>query len=295
MRELNYQPNLLASALMTGKTKTIGLLVPDISNPFFAELCRGVEDAGADAGFNVVICNTDENLAKERQHINLLRQKGIDGIIFASAEMGGENIVDLQKSNYPVVLLARGVDGLDLTSVSVDDFEGGYLAAQHLLTLGHKRVALFAGPLRTKPALFRQKGFEAAMEQAGLKVDPDLVDSGPFTIASGMLQAERLLARTSRLPTGIVAGNDLIAIGAIKVLRRHGVRIPDDLSVVGFDRTTLAEAFDPELTSVAQPVGQLGRRALELLVEAIAEPGVRPQKVLITPELVLGASTAPCS
>lgn len=291
MTELAYQPNLLASALMTKQTNTIGLLVPDISNPFFAEICRGVEDACASAGFNLVICNTDEDGAKQRQQIALLRQKGVDGIILASVKIGDQDIVDLHRSKYPMVLLTRSVAGLNLPGVCVDDFQGGYMATRYLLELGHQTIALLTGDLSTRPALFRKKGFEAAIEQAGLPADPGLVESGPFTIQGGTTMAERLLAHCPAHPTAFVAGNDMIAIGAIRVLKQRGMRVPEDVSVVGFDRTVLAQIVDPPLTSVAQPTHELGANAVQLLLERLNNPVVAPRQITLPPMLVPGAST----
>jgi len=293
MKELNYRPNLIASALMTGRTATIGLLVPDITNPFFAEICRGVEDAGFAMGFSVMICNTDEKLEKERWYIDVLRNKGVEGIILASPEVNDPNIAALHAEGFPIVLLTRGVDAPEVPSVGVDDFRGGYLATEYLLRLGHRRVSLFGGPTRTRPGLYRKKGFEAAMEQYGVPVDPALVDEGEFTAASGAEQATRLLARQVPLPTAIVAGNDLIAIGAIKVLRRSGIRVPEDVSVIGFDLTALARDFDPEITSIAQPMQDLGSEAMRMLVERIREPAAPVRQILLPPRLSVGESTAP--
>jgi LacI family transcriptional regulator len=291
IKELGYQPNLLASALMTKQTRTIGLLVPDISNPYFAELCRSVEDACAARGFSTVICNTDERLDREERQITLLRQKGVDGMIFASALEGDENILRLIKSEYPVVLLSRGLDGQPVDQVTVDDLEGGLVATRYLLGLGHRRIALFSGPLRSTPGLYRKKGFEAALELAGMTVDTSLMESGQFTITSGMEMMERLLAKADPLPSAIVAGNDLIAIGAMKVLRRHGIAVPEAISIVGYDHTLLAEIVDPPLTSVAQPMQLMGSKAVELLEERIVSSRREPVKVVLPPQLVVGSST----
>jgi len=293
MDQLGYHPNLLASALMTKQTKTIGLLVPDISNPFFAELCRGVGDAVSEIGINVVICNTDDQLDREKDQVRLLRQKGVDGLILASAEVNEEHIDELLIQRYPVVLVARGVSRMDVPSVTVDDFEGGYVATRYLLDLGHRRIALLSGPRRTTPTLARRKGFEAAMEQMGVPIDPQLVDAGAHTIESGMEMTARLLERNPERPTAIVAGNDLIAIGAIKVLRRAGLRIPEDISIVGYDGTFLTEAFDPELTTVRQPTEEIATEAIRLLTSAIADPEKVSRKVVLPPQLLIRASTGP--
>lgn len=295
MRDLGYQPSLVAAALTTKQTNTIGLLVPDISNPFFAEICRSVEDACAERGFSTIICNTDERMDREAAQIALLRQKGVDGMIFSSALEGDEHILRLIQSDYPIVLLSRGLDGQAVDTVSVDDFEGGLVATRYLLNIGHRRIALLGGPLRSTPGLYRKKGFEAAFEQQRVAPDPALIFSGEFTIQSGMAMAEQMIQTVTPLPTAIVAGNDLIAIGAIKVLRRHGIRVPKDISVVGYDHTSLADVVDPVLTSVEQPIELMGRKAVELLAERIAGRRTVASKVVLPPRLVLGDSTSPLS
>ena len=293
MRSLNYQPNLMATALMTGHTRTVGLLVSDISNPFFGEICRGVEDAAAGKGLSVIICNTDEREEREAQQTALLRQKGVDGVIFASAYVGDHNLAQLQEHGIPIVLVSRGVEGPAVDTIGVDDFTGGYQAARHLLSLGHRLIAHLTGPLNTRPGLHRKKGFEAALEEAGVAVNPDWVLPGSFSLESGLIRTLELLAVPGERPTAIVAGNDLIAIGAMRVLRQRGLRVPEDVSIVGYDRTTLAEIVDPELTSVAQPMQEMGRRALEMLLEVVTGRRSEPLQVVLPPRLVLGHSTGP--
>ncbi len=293
VQDLDYQVNLLASALNTGQTRTIGLIVPDIANPFFAEIARGAEECAAERAFNIVMCNTHEQVEREARYVQVLRQKHVDGIIFTSAYLDDRNITPLMESGFPLVLVSREVEDIDVDSVRTDDFAGGYQAARHLISLGHKRIALLAGPLSTKPSLDRKKGYEAALERAGLPVDPTITFSGEFTMESGRAMAEQLLA-SGRPFTALVAGNDPIAAGAIKVLRRRGIKVPEDVSVVGYDRTVLAEIMEPELTSVAQQMHEMGRQATELLLSRIL--GTRnngPVQVVLPPRLVVGSSTAP--
>ncbi|HLO04121.1 MAG TPA: LacI family DNA-binding transcriptional regulator [Symbiobacteriaceae bacterium] len=293
IKELDYQVNLLAAALMTKQTRTIGLIVPDIANPFFAEIARGVEEAGAAAGFNVVMCNTLEQAEREGRYIQVLRQKHVDGIIFTSAYLDDRSLTPLIEAGFPVVLISREVEDVAVDSVRTDDFEGGYQATRHLLGLGHRRIALLAGPLRTKPSLDRKKGYEAALERAQIPLDPGLLLSGEFSIESGKAMAQHLLQSTRDF-TAIVAGNDLIAAGAIKICRQHGLSVPTDVSVVGYDRTILAELIEPELTSVAQQMHEMGRQAMELLLQRIQGTQTRePVQVVLPPRLVVAGSTAP--
>lgn len=292
IRELNYEVNLLASALMTKQTRTVGLIVPDISNPFFAEIARGVEETAVDRGFNIVMCNTLEQVEREARYVQILRQKHVDGIIFASAYLQDQSVKSLKEAGFPMVMISREVENLEADSVRTDDFEGGFQATRYLIGLGHKHIALLAGPLRTTPSLDRKKGFQAALTMAELEFDPDLAFDGEFNMESGRAMAEQLLA-TGKEFTAIVAGNDMIAAGAIKVLRQHGYRVPDDVSVVGYDRTVLAEIIEPELTSVAQQMDEMGRQAMELLLNRINGTNTgEPVQVVLPPRLVIGGSSA---
>lgn len=293
MRQLRYRPNLLATALATKQSRTIALLVPDISNPFFAEICRGVEDVCQNRGFSVVIADTDENLQRQRFYIELLLQKGIDGIVFTSAVVDDPEVVELVATGYPCAFISREVEGVEADAVAADDFYGGYLATKHLLELGHRRIAHLSGPLRTRPALYRRKGYEAALEEAGLRADPALVEPCEFTVDGGRTGVAALLSRISPPPTAIFAGNDLIALGAIHELRRRGLRVPGDISVIGYDRTVLSEVSDPPLTTVAQPTREMGRRAAAMLLDRLSGKRTKAERVVLPVKLYEGGTTAP--
>lgn len=289
---LAYKPNLVASALATKQSRTLGLLVPDISNPFFAEICRGVEDKCEQSGFSVIIANTEENVDRQRRAVEVLRQRGIDGIVFTSAEVVDPTITQLIATNYPAVFISREVQGVSAPVVDVDDFHGGYLATKHLLGLGHRRIAHLTGPLRTKPGLHRKKGYEAALEEAGLALDPLLIEECEFNAQSGQGQAEQLLDRLAEPPTAIFAGNDLIAIGAMRTLRNRNLRIPQDVSLIGYDNTPLADVADPPLTTMAQPMREMGRQAVTILLDLIAGRYSGPQRLTLPVTLHQGGSTA---
>lgn len=293
MRQLNYRPNLLAAALATKQSRTIGLLVPDISNPFFAEICRGVEDACQVHGFSVIIADTDEDIGRQRRYIELMRQRGIDGIVFTSAVVDDPSIAELVSAGYPCVFISREVDGVEADAVAVDDFYGGYLATKHLVELGHRRIAHLAGPLRTRPGLHRRKGYEAALEEAGIPVDPDLIESCEFTVESGRAAAATLLSRVHPRPTAMFAGNDLIALGAMQEIRRRGLRVPTDISIIGYDRTVLADVADPPLTTMAQPMREMGHRAATMLIKRLAGKLNKPERVVLPVQFHQGGTTAP--
>lgn len=296
MEELNYSPNVIASALTKKSTLTLGLLIPDIANPFFAELARGVEDASSDFGFNIIMCNTDYSTDKEATYISLLKQKSIDGFIISSAYYNDQNVIKLLKADIPLVLLGRDIDdseGLPVDVVGSDNVKGGYIATKHLIELGHKNIACLLGPPRIKVNLEREKGYLKAMEEAGLKVCPEAVGYGDFKIDFGYKKTLEILKGPCK-PTAIFAANDLTALGAIRAIKHFGLEVPKDMSVVGYDNTMLAEMVDPPLTTVNQQMKKMGYMATEILIKRIkGERGVG-EKVILDTELVVRKSTAAC-
>ena len=291
IQRLGFKPSHVASALATHQTRTLGLLVSDLSNPFYAEMARGAEAAGSEHGFSLIICNTDDDREREARHLDVLRQKGVDGIIFASALLDSSYAAAFVESGYPMVLISRLVEGLDADVIRVDDFQGGYLATRHLLSLGHTRIAHIAGPTQTRPGRDRKKGYEAALEEAKIPLEPRWIVEGNFLREGGYIAVEQILSGPPPYPTAFFAGNDLSAVGAIKALYQRGYRVPDDFSVVGYDRTILAEMVEPELTSVAQPMQEMGRQAVEMLMQRIQGQREEPRHVVLPPRLVIGGST----
>jgi LacI family transcriptional regulator len=293
MEELNYTPNAIASALTKKSTLTLGLLIPDISNPFFAQLARGVEDASVDFGFNTIICNTDYRFEKETEYIRLLRQKRIDGFIISTAYFNDENVINLVKSNIPLVLLGRDIEQEDvLVDVVVsDNVKGGYIATKHLIELGHEKIACLLGPPQVKVNVDREKGYLKAVEEANLKVNSELIAFGEFKVEFGFSKAIEMLSKEDR-PTAFFAANDLTAIGVIKAARYMGFEVPEDISVIGYDNTILAEMIDPPLTTVNQQMRKMGYVATELLIKKIKGERHAAEKVVMDVNLVLRKSTS---
>lgn len=289
-KELNYQPNVIASALTGKKTFTIGLLIPDMVNPFFAELARNVEDRAHELGFNLVICNTDNDMKKEIKYVQLLRQKSVDGIIVATGVRNDEFLKELVVQHVPIALIAREMSVLTASTVLVDDFAGGYNATSHLIELGHKRIAIIAESMSVSSSKERVRGYKHALEEAGLSYDEDLILSTDFTIEAGRSMALELLSRKHR-PTAIFACNDLLAIGAMQAAKENGIKIPDDLSVVGFDNTILASITDPPMTTVAQPIRAMGHQVVDLITEEINQTNKIKQRIVLLPELIIRSST----
>lgn len=290
MDEMGYQPSVVASALTGKSTFTIGMLVPDLANPFFAEVARSTEDRGHELGYNLVICNTDNNPDKEAEYISLLKQKSVDGLIVATGAANTTVLKDVLKRKMPVALFARDLPAIAVDTVLVDDYMGGYLAASHLASLGHRKIAVIAEDLQVMSSRERIRGYRSAIEEHGIDFDASLIGVSDFTIAGGKLAAGELLDRPDR-PTAVFACNDLLAIGAIHAARERGLDIPVDLSVVGFDNTIMATIVDPQLTSVAQPIREIGAQVMDLLVQEIRGDKRNKQRIVLLPELVVRGST----
>ncbi|MBE3580653.1 MAG: LacI family DNA-binding transcriptional regulator [Thermoanaerobacteraceae bacterium] len=292
MRELNYAPNLLAAALMKKNTYTVGLLIPDISNPFFAEITRGAEDTANKFGFNIIICNTDNDPEKESKYVNLLLQKSVDGIIFATSEIVNQNIIMLKEKEFPIVLIAREVEGVEVDAVLADNFQGAYEGVKYLISLGHRTIAFIGEPLNIKSTRERQAGYEKALKEAGLPVKDELIITGLKTLEDSFRVVKAFYPRTR--PSAFFAANDVLAIGVLRALKELGVGIPRDVSVLGFDNTIFAAIAEPPLSSVAQPMRQMGKMAMMRLINRIRNREDVAKKIVLPTKLVLRSSTKFC-
>lgn len=266
MRELNYQPNTIARSLRSGHTKTIGLIVPDISNPFFAEVSRKIEDRGLNHGYSVILCNSDDNNEKEAGYIDVLVSKQVDGIIFISAGFVGKNIQKPLNANIPFVVADRDISGVQADVVLVENFKGGYEATKYLINLGHTDIACITGPSRLTPSSQRVEGYHAAMNEAGLYINGNLEMIGDFRFQGGEASMEKLLS-TEKPPTAVFACNDVMALGALCAIYNHGLRVPEDISIMGFDDIPLSQCVYPAMSTIAQPMKELAELVVDFLVE----------------------------
>jgi len=290
MQALAYQPNALARSLRRNESCTIGMILPDAMNPYFAEIARSIEDTSFSEDYSVIICNSDGNLAKELNYINVLMEKRVDGIIFVAAGMSAEHIRMLQDKRMPVVVVDRDSPGVMVDSVQINNAAGGWLATSHLIELGHTHIACIAGPSDVTPSGERVDGYRRALHEAGLPILAENIVRGDFHAASGYQITKELLARDKR-PTAIFACNDLMAIGALSAAKAMGFRVPEDISVVGFDDIYLAAYSNPPLTTVRQPKYEMGQLATKLLLERIQDPDLPPRTPLLDTELMIRAST----
>ncbi len=289
MEELNYHPNVMASALMGKGTKTMGLLVPDISNPFFSEIARTIEDRAHEKGYNVIMCSTDENEEKEKKYVELLQNKLVDGFIVGSTYKNKSILQDLINNMVPVVMLTQDDPDMDVSKVIVDDFKGGYEATIHHLQNGHRDIAIISEQLALS-SIKRTEGYLQALKTYGIKPRKELIVKTRGSIANG-IKAFDTLFQLPEPPTAIFACNDQLAIGVILRAKENGIKIPGQLSLVGFDDTILATATYPRLTTVAQPIAEMGKTVVDLLIEEIQLGISGKKRILFNPELIIRETT----
>lgn len=290
---LGYQPNPIARSLKTARTTTIGLVIPDLTNPLFPPIVRGAEDVLAAAGYNAWITNTDNDPAREEAQIESLRSRQVEGLIVATARREHPLLTRLHEQGIRMVLVNRRVDGLELSSVTADDAVGIELAVAHLAALGHHRVAHLAGPPDTSTGLVRARAFRHAARDHGLSDDPALIASCAYWSEKDGAAALRRLLDAGTEFSAIVCGNDLIALGCYDVFAERGLRCPEDVSLVGFNGMPFLDKMRPPLTTVAIPHYEIGAEAARLLLDAIDDPTRPPRSVLLAPSLVVRQSTAP--
>lgn len=293
--ELDFRPSALARSLKSGRTRSIGVAVPDVTNPFFAAVVMGIESACREDGYHVFLCNTEES--SEREHSVLSELYGrVDGIILAPAIEDAEAADALRRADVPIVFLDREItDCADFDSVVVDNAGGARQAAEYLLELGHERIAMIGGPLNTTPGRGRHEGFMAALAEAGLEMAPDLLQIGDFRQASGYQAALRLLG-IRPAPTAIFAANNAMAMGALHAFHEMHVRLPAELSFLSFDDLELGELLAPPLTTVSRPMREQGVLAMRLLRSRLEEGGDRLERrrtVLATHLNVRGSCAPP--
>jgi len=294
MEDMNYHPNILARSLRQGITHSIGLIVPDNSNPFFAEVARVAETVGFEHDYSVILCNSDKNVEREYAYLNVLIARQVDGVIFIAAGGEQQHLRELAAQGIPVVVADRDVPQGLADVVLVNHEQGGYDATQHLISLGHRRIACISGPSPITPSADRVRGYCRALREAGIPMEEELVVRCSESYLGGETAMARLL-RLDRRPTAVCTYNDITAIGALRASRNAGLEVPGDLSIVGFDDIPLASAVVPALTTVAQPIADLATVATELLIARIQHsaefaPG---QRIVLDTNLVVRESSAP--
>ena len=290
LRETEYRPNGVARGLKLRQTFELAVVIPDVTNPFFAALFRGVEDGALARGYNVLLCNTDGSPERQRSHLLSLHARRVDGVILASSVLKDPSVRWLRHQRIPHVLVNRYSDQDQDAFVGSDDQLGARAATRHLVELGHRRIGHLAGKPTVSTGLARRRGFLAALEEKGLPQDPALVVESGYTEEGGARAAERLLAIDDR-PSAIFAVTDMTAVGAFGAARRAGLRIPQDVAIVGYNDIPLASRLVPGLTTVHVPIHEFGAAAARLLLEQIASGEPSRRQVVFHPQLVVRGSS----
>ena len=296
MRELNYQPNDIARSLKLSRTHMLGMVVADITNPFFSQMVRGAEDAAMKHNYLLLTFNTDDQVEREKKIVTVLRTRRVDGALFVVAPSPDRplHVADLIALGTPVVCLDRVPSGISVDSVTVDNKKAAQECVDHLLDLGHRHIAMLTGSLLLETARDRLQGYRRAFERRSLPIDPDLICEGNFRTESGYELTRALLQRPHR-PTAIFVSNGLMAIGVLRAIAQANLRCPQEIAVASFDDSDLSEVLNPPLTSVVQPAYEIGYRGVELLLERIQlskNPGKKVfRKLRLNTELRIRSST----
>lgn len=289
IRALNYKPNILAKGLKEGRTNTIGLIIPNICNPVFPAVARGVEDVAREKGFTVILCNTDENIEAEKDYVEKLQKRWVDGFIFATAREESQHILELKEKGFPVVLVVRHMDEA-VDAVVIDNYKSSVEAVEYLINTGHRRICIINGDRSLTLYSERFEGYRHALEAAGLPFIPELVldvagrDDNGYGAVMGLL-------KKGILPDAVFATSDPRAIGAIRAIKDCGLNVPGDVSVVGFDDLSISPFLDPPLTTVSQPLYEMGAKAARRLIEIInGEKNEKAKIELVKASLVIRKS-----
>jgi LacI family transcriptional regulator len=290
VERLEYRPSAIARGLRLRRTRTLGMLVPDITNPFFPPIIRGAEEAARERGYELVLCNTDDDGDRERASLRVLRERQADGLLIATSRMADATLASVRRERFPFVLVNRGSRVGEDPAVEVNNARAASEIVAHLVQLGHSRIAHIAGPLSTTTGAERAVGYRDALRAHGVPVDARLVaEAAAYSEDAGFAAAQRLLELA---PTAIFAANDLLALGALRAARERGVRVPFDLSLVGINDIPMVGLLDPPLTTARVPQREMGAIATGILISLLEHEPVRELHVRLEAELVVRGSTA---
>ena len=294
MSGLDYHPNQIARSLKTRQTKTLGLVISDITNPFFPQVVRGAEDAAMESGYLLITLNTDDNPERERQALSMLRARKVDGLLLTVAATRADlkHVEQFQAAGLPIVCLDRKVPNIPLDLVCSDNTRGASMCMQHLFSRGHRRIGYLSGSIGLFTAETRLAGFTQALEEAGIPLEPRMVRHGDFRLESGYRLAKELLLEHEP-PTALFASNAMMGFGALKAIHELGLRCPEDVALAMFDDVPFGDVIQPRLTVVAQPAYEMGRVGAQLLIARLEgrETSSTPVSHTLAPELLVREST----
>lgn len=290
IKDMNYYPSRIARGMVTKKSNILGLILPDISNPFFPDLVRGVEDTASNYGYNIILCNTDNNKDKEEAYIRVLKENHVAGIIFTSViRKKDRNIKLLLESKIPFVLMDRNININNVPKVFTDNISGMYEMISYLIQNGHQSIAYISGPNLNSSTDQRLKGYKMALTDAGIPIDLGIIKEGNYKMDSGRTCMIELLKENKKF-TAVACANDMMAVGALDVLKDRGIKIPDEISITGYDDILMTTVISPKLTTVAQPKYEMGCIAAELLIKQVQGQEIAEKDVILHSSLALRES-----
>jgi DNA-binding LacI/PurR family transcriptional regulator len=290
VEELRYQPNRTAQRLRAKQSRVIGLIISDIQNPFFTAIVRGIEDIAYQRGYSLVLCNSDEQPAKERLYINVMRAEAVAGIIIASTLESNPHVSELHDHNIPVVAVDRRIKDRHIDSVVVANERGAFTATTHLIELGHRQIGFIGLPETSVPGKERFAGYQRALREHSVTPSRRWVRMGNAKQISGNAEMLELLKHHSSI-TAVFVANNLMTLGALEAIRERSMRIPDDISVIGFDDMPWATLLQPPLTAVAQPTYELGQKAAEMLFKRFEDQDRPAERIELATRLIVRKST----
>jgi LacI family transcriptional regulator len=287
--KLNYRPNNIAKGLRLKKSSTIGLIVPDITNAWFAQLALGIEKEARKHHYNIFLCNSNDDIKIEKKSIALLQSWMVDGIIIAPIGLESEHLVKASKSGTPLVLIDRFFEGVDLPYISSNDFEGSLEATQYLINHGHKKIACFQGIVGTSPNNQRVNGYKQALKNKKIPFDPTLVMGGDFGFASGYTNAKKLIKTLSKTRiTAIISMGNQITLGILKALKEEGVRIPGDISLISFDEQEYSDLLFTPLSTVSHMNENIGDLSIKMLLNQFGKSSrTKPKNIVLNSKLII--------
>ncbi len=291
IKELKYQPSRVAKRLRSKSSSSnmLGLLIPDIQNPFYVDVLRGVEDVAYENNYAIIMCNFAQDENKERMYLEILQQESVDGLIAAPAHEKDVNVINLLNAGIPIVCVDRGLVGKEVDVVVVNNRDGAYQAVDHLAKNGYKRIAYISGQKKIPSSKYREQGYREALEDNGLYVDEDLIKYGDSKHKSGVDLCDELLSM-SNPPDAIFTGNNLITLGALETIHKKKLKIPEQVAIIGFDDMYWSISLNPPLSAVRQPAYEIGRRACELLIQRIGDPTRSVIQMTLNTKLIIRES-----
>lgn len=292
MKDLNYQPNLLASSLRKKKTGTIGLVIPDSSNLLFADLSKNLEDIFSAKKYNIIVSNSAYDIKREIGSLATLISKRVDGVLIVPAASEGEHIKKIKESGIPIIILDRKMQGLNIDTVLVDNYKGCKDATNFLINMGHREIGYIDRIEDHSHSLERKKGFMDALKEKGIRIDDENITRGGFTFQDGANSAKVLVEKNPKI-SALFSFNDMNALGAIRGLADLGLKVPDDISVTGNDDIAISSIFIPRLTTVHYPIKEIALEASRLLLKRMKEPVfTKAREIIISPELIVRESVS---